>query len=376
MDTFPAPHPDFIPRLARLKAAIALEKPDRTPVMSQSDTFCVNHLGASMARFSTDPVYSAEVMTRSFAAFPTFDAAEFASCVPDFVGAILMSRMLVAGRDLEEGRPYMVDEAERLTVDDYDRIVATGWRPFFASYCREKLGLDLAEYMPKLAAGAATGARLAMAQGLPVFTLAVNGAIPLEPLSGGRSMGKFMRDLFRMPDRVQAAMDVMLPEMIAELREVLAMLPVKPLTVFLGVGRGSSGFLSPRFWDRFVWPYLKAMIDAIHAEGLVANLHFEGDWERDLERFREFPKGSCVFACEHTTDIFKVRDVLGDLMCIKGDVPSPMLAFGTPDDVYRYSRNLIENMGDGFILAPACTMPPNARPENVEAMLAAAREGK
>ena len=373
MESVPAPHPDFFARLARLKAAIALEKPDRTPVMSQSDTFCANHLGASMSRFSTDPVYSAEVMTRSFAAFPGFDAAEFANCVPDFVGAILMSRMLVAGRELPEGRPFMVDEEERLSVDDYERIVAMGWRPFFASYCKEKLGLDLSEYMPKLMAGAAAGARLAMAQGLPVFTLAVNGAIPLEPLSGGRSMGKFVRDLFKIPDRVQAAMDVMLPEMIAEVREVLAFLPVKPLTVFVGIGRGSSGFLSPRFWERFVWPYLKAVIDAIHTEGIVANLHFEGDWERDLSLFREFPKGSCVFACEHTTDIFKIRDVLGDRMCIKGDVPSPMLAFSAPDEVYAYSRKLIEEMGDGFILAPACTMPPNAKIENVEAMLAAVK---
>lgn len=371
MDGFPAPHPDLFPRLARLKAAIALEKPDRTPVMSQSDTFCVNHLGASMARFSTDPVYSAEVMTRSFAALPTFDAAEFASCVPDFVGAILMSRMLVAGRDLEEGRPYMVDEAERLTADDYDRIVATGWRPFFAAYCREKLGLDLAEYMPRLMAGAAVGARLATAKGLPVFTLAVNGAIPLEPLSGGRSMGKFMRDLFKTPDRVQAAMDAMLPEMIEEVREVLAFLPVKPLTVFLGVGRGSSGFLSPRLWERFVWPYLKSMVEAIVEEGVVANLHFDACWDRELERLREFPKGSCVLACDHATDIRLAKKVLGDRMCIKGDVPSAMLAYGTPAEVREYCKALIADMGDGFILAPACTMPANARLENVMAMLEA-----
>ena len=54
------------------------------------------------------------------------------------------------------------------------------------------------------------------------------------------------------------------------------------------------------------------------------------------------------------------------------EVPSPMLAFGTPDDVYRYSRDLIEYVGDGLILAPACTMPGNAKVENIEAMFAAA----
>ena len=100
MESFPPPHPEFFPRLARLKAALALEKPDRTPVISNSDTFCVNHLGASMARFSTEPVYSAEVIMRSFAALPGFDATEMTSCVPDYVGAILMARMLVAGREL------------------------------------------------------------------------------------------------------------------------------------------------------------------------------------------------------------------------------------------------------------------------------------
>ena len=58
-------------------------------------------------------------------------------------------------------------------------------------------------------------------------------------------------------------------------------------------------------------------------------------------------------------------------MCIKGDVPSALLAFGTPAEVRSYCKALIADMGDGFILSPACTMPANAKLENVMAMLEA-----
>ncbi len=372
-----SPFPDpqtaalFGQRIGRLKAALAHQKPDRTPVIAQAEQFNAVHVGASLSRFCSDPFYSAEVICESYNRLPTFDAPEMANCVPDFVAAITLSKMLIAGRDLPEGRPYMVDEQERLTVDDYDTIANVGWKAFFPRYCRERLGFDVGEYFPKMIGSAAHGARLNLAQGRPVFTLPLTPGPPIEPLAGGRSMAKFMRDLFKVPDRVEAAMEGMMPDFLDEIRTVLRSLPVKPLTAFIGCGRGSSEFLSPRFWERFSWRYFKQLCDAIIAEGVVVNMHLEGNWERDLSYFNDFEKGTVLYASEHSTDIYKIKEVCGDRVAIKGDVPSPMLAFGTPDEVYAYSRKLIEDMGDGFILAPACTAPSNSRVENIEAMLAA-----
>jgi hypothetical protein len=359
-------------RKARLDAAIALKKTDRTPVMSWSDAYCANHVGAPMSRFSQEPLFATEVIAESFARLPGYDACERGTAIPDWLGAAFLSKVKVAGRDLPEGSPWNIDERERLTEEDYDRIAADGWNAFFLRYCKEHLDIDVPAFSAIRARAQEDCYRRMDAIGMPVYTVVIVPSSPLEPLSAGRSMSKFTRDLFRIPDRVQAAMDAMIRDFLDVLRQALRGGARKPLSVFLGCARSSPEFLSPRLFERFTWPYLRQTIEAVLAEGVVANLHLHTSWDRELERFKEFPKGTCLLATDHATDIRKAKAVLGDRMCIKGDVPSPLLAVGTPDEVYAYCRRLIDDMGDGFILAPACTMPANAKPENVEAMLAAA----
>jgi uroporphyrinogen-III decarboxylase len=105
-------------------------------------------------------------------------------------------------------------------------------------------------------------------------------------------------------------------------------------------------------------------------EGAIPVLHFDADWTRDLERFKEFPKGKCVLSLDGKTDIFKAKEILGDHMCLMGDVPARMLSLGTPQEVAEYSRRLINEVGPGgFILAQGCDIPPDAQYDNVKAMI-------
>ena len=75
------------------------------------------------------------------------------------------------------------------------------------------------------------------------------------------------------------------------------------------------------------------------------------------------------------TDIFKAKEILGDHICLAGDVPAALLVFGSPEEVYEYSRKLITELGpEGFMLQSGCDIPANAKLENVRAMVAAAME--
>ena len=75
------------------------------------------------------------------------------------------------------------------------------------------------------------------------------------------------------------------------------------------------------------------------------------------------------------TDLRKVKEILGDHMAVMGDVPAALLYAGTPDDIFTYVRELIRDVGPtGLILCPGCDAPINAKPENMEAMVAASRE--
>jgi len=58
-----------------------------------------------------------------------------------------------------------------------------------------------------------------------------------------------------------------------------------------------------------------------------------------------------------------------------GDVPAALFYSGTPDDIFKYVHDLIRDIGpSGLILCPGCDAPINAKPENMEAMVAASRE--
>lgn len=74
--------------------------------------------------------------------------------------------------------------------------------------------------------------------------------------------------------------------------------------------------------------------------------------------------------------MFKAKEALGGRMCIMGDVPARLLAFGTRDEVLRYCKRLIEGAGrgGGFILSSGCSIPANAKAENVKAMTEACEE--
>jgi uroporphyrinogen-III decarboxylase len=78
-------------------------------------------------------------------------------------------------------------------------------------------------------------------------------------------------------------------------------------------------------------------------------------------------------ATDGETDLFKAKDVLGDHTCLMGDVPATMQCLGSRDEVYEYSARLIRELGpEGFILQSGCDIAPNAKLENIRAMVSAA----
>lgn len=66
------------------------------------------------------------------------------------------------------------------------------------------------------------------------------------------------------------------------------------------------------------------------------------------------------------TDIYKVKEALGDRMCISGLMPVSLLQVGTPDSVRDYAKRLIDVVGKrgGFIMGPGSAMD-EAKPELV-----------
>jgi hypothetical protein len=355
----------------RLLKAVALEKTDRVPVVLGVDSFAAQHMGITLADFVSDINNSSQIILKSMLELGDIDGTLNTQVNAYAAGPVFLSNNKLPGRELGKNDLWQVDEVGLMEVEDYDTIIDKGYNYFFSDYLKNRIPKAGADFQHFLESSN-------MVKNTMNFVNA--GIVPFGPIAVmppfdyfccGRGLSKFMKDLFKNPEKVQAAADAAMVDILAGLRQQIR--AAKPFGVFVGNARGASEALSPKIWKRFVWPYLRQCVEAVVEEGVVAYLHLDANWDRDLEYFRELPKGKCVWGSDHATDIFKMKEILGDHMCILGDVPAAMLVLGTPDEVYNYSIKLIKEIGPtGFILAQACYVPANAKVENVKALVAAA----
>ena len=357
-------------RLDRILKTVALEKSDRTPVVLEYSGFAAYATQTPMATFLRSPRTNIDTMIQAFQLVGEGDAINYGAFWPYALCNDFMAKVRVPGVDLPENEMWQVVETELMNRADYDRIVSHGWVDYFQKMMRERILNDVPpEYLPpqRRSVDVRTEWR---SIGVPVLS---GGDIttPIELLCGARSLPEFMNDLVEIPHKVEAAMNAILPHLASKIIQGAKSLGY-PL-VWVGGWRAAPCLLSPAMWRRFVWPYFCKLVVEVVDAGLIALLHLDSDWTRELDMFKELPRGKCIMALDGETDIFKAKEILGDHMCIMGDVPASMLFLNTPEDIYAYCTRLIRQLGpQGFILQSGCDIPANAKLENVQAMVAAA----
>jgi uroporphyrinogen-III decarboxylase len=181
-----------------------------------------------------------------------------------------------------------------------------------------------------------------------------------------------MLDMYRRPEKVIKACEHILPFMI-EMAVNGYKVSGNP-RVFIPIHKGLDGFMSLEQFKKFFWPTLRELMVALIKEGLNPCPLWEGDCTSRLDIIKDIPEGKACYAFE-ATDMIKAKEVLGGKVCIRGNVPLSILVTGTPDDVRRYCKNLIDTVGrDGGYIMDSSTGLDDAKPENVKAMFEATRE--
>ena len=180
-----------------------------------------------------------------------------------------------------------------------------------------------------------------------------------------------MLDMYRMPDKLLNALEQIFPMTI---QNGLAAKQRGVPRVFIPLHKGIDSFMSPDQFKTFYWPTLKRLILALVAEGLNPFVFWEGDCTSRLELIGDIPRGKAVYMFE-ATDIFKAKEVLGDIVCFRGNVPISLLMAGTPNDVRAYCKKLIDvvGKGGGFIMDTSTNLD-DAKPENLKAMIEFTKE--
>ncbi|MFW6458087.1 MAG: uroporphyrinogen decarboxylase family protein [Halodesulfurarchaeum sp.] len=399
-------------RAKRFADAVRGERPDRIPVNLLSTFYPVLHAGYTPA----EAMQEAEVLTDALLTFvEDLDPDLFPWALPTVPSAAALEIVEYEGFDWpgDGSAPdtvYQAKEREYMTVEDYDAFLKDPSDYLLRGYLPETFGtLDGMAQFPKpvnLTFGIAGVHPFLLPFGLPPVREALEtlleagqaamgwqqavgstveeiqacgypqsfGGITLAPydmlgdmLRGTRGI---MMDLKRRPERLLEAVERMTP--IAIESGIISANAVNNPIVFIPLHKGADGFMSPEEFEKFYWPSLRAVIEALLDADLVPWLFAEGCYETRLETISDLPEGDMVWHFQDI-DMERAKAVVGDQACIAGNVPTAILNTREPEAVTEYCQDLVSRVGpDGFVLAPGVGLD-EAKPENVQAMFESVR---
>ncbi len=196
------------------------------------------------------------------------------------------------------------------------------------------------------------------------------GGAPFDLISDRfRGMRGTMIDMYRQPEKLLAATEMILQMRIDRATPADPEKRGNPKRSFIALHRGAEGFMSRKQFEKFYWPGLKKSLLTTIDLGYIPMPFLEGNFGDRIEYFLELPRGKAVCHFEHM-DMARAKEVLGDHLCIMGNVPSSLLQVGSAQDVDEYCKKLIKvcGKGGGFILTNGSSID-EAKPENVKAMI-------
>lgn len=395
-------------REKRVNDAIALRVPDRVPIMAWFSFFPTKYAGFTVQEVMYDPEKLLEAQLKAVLEFqPDMDQNPFGI---RFLGPILetldFKQLKWPGHGMTGNHTYQFVEGEYMTADEYDHFLLDPsdfiMRRYWPRVCGALKGFEMLpplhgiiSYYMGIPFGLAPFATPEVAQALEALQRAGRESMRIAsyarrytemareagfPLQTGAftqapfdTLGDFFRgtkglmlDMYRRPDKVAKACEKLLPIMFET--AINASRASGNPRVFIPIHKGLDGFMSGEQFKRFFWPTLRDLMVALINEGCNPCPLWEGVCTSRLPIIKEIPAGKACYAFE-ATDMFKAKEVLGDAVCIRGNVPLSILIAGTPDDVRAYCKKLIDvcGKGGGFIMDSATSLD-DAKPENVLAM--------
>jgi uroporphyrinogen-III decarboxylase len=386
-------------RLRRIEDAVQLKVPDRVPILTSLATFQLHYVGMTCEEAYFNPEKWCDATKHTVLAFqPDMYRHNITS---GYIHEYLDNRQYkLPGRGAPSNSTHQFVEDEYMKADEYDALLADPVDYAIRTYMPRVYGAlkSFAELPPLISclfglsiaplvakpeivsafeALVKTGREMTrvaglvedferemIALGFPAVGRGGTGA-PFDFISDFlRGMQGSMLDMYRQPEKL-----IEVQAQLLELRIQLSVAAAKQgenPRVFVPLHRGADGFMSPKQFETFYWPGLKKAICALVDAGITPFIFFEGTYDQRLEYLRELPRGKIVAQFDKT-DMTRAKDVIGDTMCIMGNMPSSLLSVGTHKQVTAYAKQLIDVVGEGggYIMAGGYSLT-EARPELVK----------
>jgi|Deesub1362A_J573_1020465.scaffolds.fasta_scaffold14546_2 uroporphyrinogen decarboxylase len=146
-----------------------------------------------------------------------------------------------------------------------------------------------------------------------------------------------------------------------------AMIDAGAELIFTEDPSASSSVISPSHYREFAYPYEKKLIREIKRQGAKTVLHICGDVSALFEDMLTL--GVDAISVDESMDMAMLREKT----VAWGNIAPALLVSGSPGEVAEASRAIVA-LREGVVLSSGCVVPGNAKPENIAAMVAAAKE--
>jgi len=413
-------------RVQRVRDAVALKEPDRVPITPFVDVFFAPlQVGMSHkdAMYKGRKVGSANVKVLSRYDWDLYPYMVLSGMgkLNDLVGNRAMKWAGAADPEfcLNDNQPYQYIEKAWMEADEYEELI-TDMTGFLLRNIvpRQNANLRAFESLPQASMFASMMSYLGVSiffmdkevkkmlknlkkslrgmlglflgmrnynksmkkLGNPVAGMGAGiGMAPFDMISDSlRGMRGTMIDMYRNPEELKKACDMLANYQIKTLDSggLFSFGGTDEDTVslsFMPLHRGADGFMSNEQFEEFYWPGLTKTMEGMIKRDIIPMPFFEGRYGDRLEFLAEFAKkhkGKLVYWF-HDTDMIKVKEMMGDYVCIRGNVPASLLIVGPPKAVEEYVKKSIEGCmeGGGYLVDGGVSGIPNeARHENVQAM--------
>jgi uroporphyrinogen-III decarboxylase len=398
-------------RVTRFIKAIKLEKPDRVPVILPAGFFAAYYNGGNLKKV----MYDYDELKRAWLKFmQDFEMDTFAGpglVLPGKVLDIIDYRIEKwPGHGLaDDVSSYQYIEGEYMPPEEYDVLIRDPadylWRYFLSRACGSlkafrKLGpvtpfigipvfhiaqyadpeirqatlimLEAAQETARWQEAVGEVSMKALTSGLPFLSGGMSGA-PFDMIGDMlRGTVGIMKDIYRRPEKLQEAMERMVPTVVEEAvnQANASGCPV----VMMPLHKGMDTFMSGKQFETFYWPTFRKVMMGLINEGCIPMPFAEGQYNNRLEIIKDLPRGSVIWYFE-ATDMAKAKKLLGNQACIAGNIPVSLLCTGTPQQIKEHCKRLIEicGPGGGYILTGGAQID-KGDPANLRAIMEAAKE--
>jgi uroporphyrinogen-III decarboxylase len=363
-------------REERIQTTINLKTPDHVPVLCTECDFAWSFANISQYDFMFNNDKMMIAFKKFYDEFQT-DAAYIHPILfhPLFYALEYPCQIKIPGEDLPKDSVFQVVEKEIMTEADYKHAKDRGY-VWIVMQLLPKLRPEFFDvknkFMDSIRLRFEDERTLANYKtfkeewGWPLW---YGGGMesPFSVLCLARSYKKLVQDIYRNPDIVKQTVKRFTQDIIK--MSIGGCVANNVKRNMIGLHREGSSSFSLKIFEDIALPMIKEIVNAHVKENIITILHCDGDWNPNLSYLTELPKKKCVIDLDDSTDIFKAKEILGDRMCISGNVMERFLAFGTPQKVEDYCKKLIDVVGEGggFILKGEA--PRESKIENVKAMI-------